>query len=80
MECMQQRQGCKRQARVEFVEALKFATKAKKLCADVVNITHVITICEVHNAAKKKLSATDLDWYAILQIEGLATKKCSTIS
>ncbi|KAG5004288.1 hypothetical protein JHK84_028556 [Glycine max] len=61
-----------RMQRGEFVEALKFATKAKKLCADVVNITHVITICEVHNAAKKKLSATDLDWYAILQIEGLA--------
>jgi len=56
----------------EFVEALRLATKAKRLYADVENITQILTICEVHNAANKKVSATDMDWYAILQIERLA--------
>ncbi|KAG4910443.1 hypothetical protein JHK87_056559 [Glycine soja] len=31
----------------------------------------ILTICEVHNAAQKKLS-NERDWYAILQIERLA--------
>ncbi|KAK7356027.1 hypothetical protein VNO80_15293 [Phaseolus coccineus] len=61
-----------RMQRGEFVEALRFATKAKKLYADVENITQILTVCEVHNAAHKKVSATDMDWYAILQIERLA--------
>ncbi|KAK7356026.1 hypothetical protein VNO80_15292 [Phaseolus coccineus] len=61
-----------RMQRGEFQEALKFATKAKNLYADVGNISHVLAICEVHNAAKRKLSTSDMDWYAILQIERLA--------
>ncbi|TKY52174.1 DnaJ-like subfamily B member 12 [Spatholobus suberectus] len=61
-----------RMQRGEFVEALKFATKAKKLYADVENITQILTICEVHSAAMKKFCGSDMDWYAILQIEGLA--------
>ncbi|CAJ1976187.1 unnamed protein product [Sphenostylis stenocarpa] len=62
-----------RMQRGEFVEALRFAAKAKKLYADVENITQILTVCEVHNAAHKKLSASaDMDWYAILQIEKLA--------
>ncbi|WVY97119.1 hypothetical protein V8G54_029270 [Vigna mungo] len=56
----------------KFQEALKFATKAKNLYADVGNISHVLTICEVHNAAQRKLSPSEMDWYAILQIERLA--------
>ncbi|XP_047155876.1 uncharacterized protein LOC124826947 [Vigna umbellata] len=56
----------------DFVDALRLATKAKKLYADVENITQILTICEVHNAANKKVSATDMDWYAILQIERFA--------
>jgi len=61
-----------RMQRGEFQEALKFATKAKNLYAGVANISHILTICEVHNAAKRKLSPCDMDWYAILQIERLA--------
>ncbi|CAJ1976189.1 unnamed protein product [Sphenostylis stenocarpa] len=61
-----------RMQRGEFLEALKFASKAKNLYADVGNISHVLTICEVHNAAQKQLSPSDMDWYAILQIERLA--------
>ncbi|RDX96406.1 DnaJ-like subfamily B member 12, partial [Mucuna pruriens] len=61
-----------RMQRGEFVEALKFATKAKKLYADVEFITQILTICEVHNAAQKNVSGSDMDWYAILQTERLA--------
>jgi len=61
-----------RMQRGEFVEALRFANKAKKLYAEVENITQILTICEVHNAAQKKVSATDMDWYEILQVERLA--------
>ncbi|KAK7344210.1 hypothetical protein VNO77_13564 [Canavalia gladiata] len=56
----------------EFVEALTFATKAKKLYADVENIAQILTVCQVHNAAQNKISGSDMDWYAILQTEGLA--------
>ncbi|KAK7391954.1 hypothetical protein VNO78_20378 [Psophocarpus tetragonolobus] len=56
----------------EFVDALKFANKAKKLYPLVESITQILTICEVHNAAQKKLSTSHMDWYAILQIERLA--------
>ncbi|KHN20189.1 meiotically up-regulated gene 184 protein-like [Glycine soja] len=61
-----------RMQRGEFAEALRFATKAKRLYADVENIAQIITVCEVHIAAQKKLSGCDMDWYAILQIERLA--------
>ncbi|KAG4983467.1 hypothetical protein JHK87_028216 [Glycine soja] len=54
-----------RTQRGEFVEALKFATKAK-------NIPQIITVCEVHIPAQKNLSGSEMDWYAILQIERLA--------
>ncbi|XP_020205050.1 LOW QUALITY PROTEIN: meiotically up-regulated gene 184 protein-like [Cajanus cajan] len=61
-----------RMQRGEFVEAIRFAAKAKKLYSEVENITQILTICEVHIAAQKKVSASDMDWYAILQIERLA--------
>ncbi|KAL2325453.1 hypothetical protein Fmac_024511 [Flemingia macrophylla] len=61
-----------RMQRGDFVEALKFATKAKKLYSGVENITQIFTICEVHNAAQRKLSAFDMDWYAILQVQSFA--------
>ncbi|AES61295.2 hypothetical protein MtrunA17_Chr1g0191291 [Medicago truncatula] len=44
----------------EFVEALKFANKAKKLYADVENIAQILTVCEVHNAALNKLSMSEI--------------------
>ncbi|XP_019452238.1 PREDICTED: uncharacterized protein LOC109354295 [Lupinus angustifolius] len=53
----------------DFVEALKFAVKAKKLYADVENIAKILTVCEVHSAAQNKLSGSGMDWYGILQAE-----------
>jgi curved DNA-binding protein CbpA len=61
-----------RMQRGQFVEALKFANKAKKLYADVDNIAQILTICEVHIAALKKLSCSEMDWYQILQTERLS--------
>ncbi|XP_061347361.1 uncharacterized protein LOC133292888 [Gastrolobium bilobum] len=62
----------RRMQKGEFVEALMFATMAKRLYADVENIAQILTVCEVHNAAKNKLFGSDMDWYRILQTEGLA--------
>jgi len=56
----------------EFVEALKFANKAKKLYADAENIAQILAVCEVHNAALNKLSMSEMDWYGILQAESLS--------
>ncbi|KAK4256970.1 hypothetical protein QN277_006623 [Acacia crassicarpa] len=56
----------------DFVGALKFATRAQKLFPEIENIVHILTVCEVHCAAQKKLSGSEMDWYGILQIEQLA--------
>ncbi|GAU21398.1 hypothetical protein TSUD_32270 [Trifolium subterraneum] len=61
-----------RMQRGQFVEALKFANKAKKLCADVDDIAQILAICEVHIAALNKLSSSEMDWYQILQTERLS--------
>ncbi|KAL2325455.1 hypothetical protein Fmac_024513 [Flemingia macrophylla] len=61
-----------RMQRGDFVEALKFATKAKKLYPEVENIPQIVAICDVHVAAQKKVSQSDMDWYAILQVERFA--------
>ncbi|KAK2456438.1 hypothetical protein QL285_003805 [Trifolium repens] len=61
-----------RMQRGQFVEALKFANKAKKLYADVDNISQILAICEVHIAALNKLSSSEMDWYRILQTERLS--------
>lgn len=51
----------------DFEAALKFATKAQKLFPDTQNIVQILAVCEVHCAAQKKHSGSDLDWYGILQ-------------
>ena len=56
----------------DFVGALKFAMKAKKLFPDTENIVQVLTVCEVHCAAQHKLPGSEMDWYAILQADRLA--------
>jgi len=61
-----------RMQRGEFVEVLKFDTKAKKLYADVENIAQILAICEVHNAALNKLSRCEK---GILQTERLSMEK-----
>ena len=55
--------------RGESVDALKFAKKAKNLYAGVENIAQVLAVCEVHNAALKKLFMFEMDCYGILQTE-----------
>ncbi|WJX19452.1 hypothetical protein P8452_09144 [Trifolium repens] len=61
-----------RMQRGQFVEALKFANKAKKLYAEVDNIAQILAICEVNIAASNKLSSSEMDWYRILQTERLS--------
>lgn len=56
----------------DFVGALKCATRAQKLFPEIENIVHILTVCEVHCAAQKKLSGSEMDWYGILQTEQLA--------
>ena len=58
--------------RGEFVDALKFANKAKRLYADIENIAQILAVCEVRNAALNKLSKSDMDWYGVLQTEKLS--------
>nr|KYP37731.1 DnaJ isogeny subfamily B member 12 [Cajanus cajan] len=53
----------------DFEGALKFATKAQRLFPDIQNIVQIITVCEVHCAAQKKHSGSDMDWYGILQTD-----------
>ncbi|GAU21403.1 hypothetical protein TSUD_32320 [Trifolium subterraneum] len=64
-----------RMQRGQFVEALKFANKAKKMYADVDNIAQILAICEVHIAALNKLSSSEMDWYRILQTERLSKEE-----
>lgn len=61
-----------RMQRGEYVEALKFAIKAKKLYPDIENIAQILAVCEVHSAALNKLSRAEMDWYGILQTEKLS--------
>ncbi|KAL5068679.1 hypothetical protein RYX36_019566 [Vicia faba] len=56
----------------EYVEALKFANKAKRLYPDVENIAQILAVCEVHSAALNKLYRAEMDWYGILQTEKLS--------
>ncbi|KAE9615984.1 putative DnaJ domain-containing protein [Lupinus albus] len=62
---------CKMQSG-DFVGALKFASKAKRLFPDIQNIVQIITVCEVHCAAQNKVFGSDMDWYGILQTEQVA--------
>lgn len=49
--------------------ALKIAQKAQRLFPELENITQILTVCNVHCSAEKKLNALDMDWYGILQIQ-----------
>ncbi|RDX79090.1 DnaJ-like subfamily B member 12, partial [Mucuna pruriens] len=56
----------------DFEGALKFATKAQRLFPEIQNIVQIFAVCEVHCAAQKKHSGSDMDWYGILQTHRLA--------
>ncbi|XP_040996237.1 uncharacterized protein LOC121242447 [Juglans microcarpa x Juglans regia] len=56
----------------DFEGARRVALKAQHLCSDLENISQMLTVCDVHCAADKKLFGNETDWYAILQIEQTA--------
>ncbi|XP_014518550.1 uncharacterized protein LOC106775846 [Vigna radiata var. radiata] len=53
----------------DYEGGLKFATKAQRLFPDIQNIVQILAVCEVHCAAQKKPSGSDMDWYGILQTQ-----------
>ncbi|XP_072954171.1 uncharacterized protein [Typha angustifolia] len=55
----------------DFVAAQKIALKAQQLFPDLDNISHMLTVCEVHCAAGLKVNG-ETDWYGILQVEATA--------
>ncbi|CAL0311246.1 unnamed protein product [Lupinus luteus] len=61
----------------DFVEALKFALKAKKLFPETQNIVQIITVYEVHTASQNKPFGSEMDWYGILQTETISTRYSS---
>ncbi|GFQ05276.1 Dnaj homolog subfamily b member 12 [Phtheirospermum japonicum] len=56
----------------DFDGARKFALIAQNLCPELENITHLLSICNVHCSAQKKIFAAEKDWYSILQVEKMA--------
>ncbi|XVE90157.1 hypothetical protein DITRI_Ditri20bG0055400 [Diplodiscus trichospermus] len=53
----------------DFEGAKKFALKAQKLFPELENISQLLTVCDVHFYAKRKLYGSEMDWYGILQVE-----------
>lgn len=53
----------------DFSGAFKVAVKAEKLFQGLENISQMITVCDVHCAAEKRLFGDELDWYAILKVK-----------
>ncbi|KAF5790680.1 putative DnaJ domain, Chaperone J-domain superfamily [Helianthus annuus] len=56
----------------DFEGARKFALKAKQLYPELDNISQLITVCDVHCAAQKKIYGAGKDLYGILQVENVA--------
>uniref|UniRef100_A0ACD6ACJ8 Uncharacterized protein n=1 Tax=Avena sativa TaxID=4498 RepID=A0ACD6ACJ8_AVESA len=55
----------------DFLGARRIALKAQTLFPELENIRELLTVCEVHCSAVKKINE-DLDWYRILQVEPTA--------
>ncbi|XVF42546.1 hypothetical protein PTKIN_Ptkin01aG0372100 [Pterospermum kingtungense] len=53
----------------DFEDAKKFALKAQNLYPQLENISQLLTVCDVHFCAKRKVHGSEMDWYGILQIE-----------
>lgn len=60
----------------DYPGALEVAVKARKLALqlfqDMKKISQMITVCDIHCAADKKLFGDDMDWYAILKVKPTA--------
>ncbi|KAJ0237050.1 DNAJ heat shock N-terminal domain-containing protein [Hirschfeldia incana] len=52
----------------DFVGAHKLIMKAQRLFPELEDIQKMITVCDVHSAADKKIKGLD-DWYGILQVQ-----------
>ncbi|OWM62974.1 uncharacterized protein LOC116214052 [Punica granatum] len=55
----------------DFSGALRLAQRAQRLFPELENISQLLTVCEVHCSAEKRLGS-EQDWYGILQIEKFA--------
>ncbi|KAL0426846.1 UNVERIFIED_CONTAM: Chaperone protein dnaJ 49 [Sesamum latifolium] len=56
----------------DFEGARKVALKAQSLYPELENIAQLLSICDVHCSAQKRMLGSEKDWYAILQVESLA--------
>ncbi|KAI3447161.1 hypothetical protein Pfo_003826 [Paulownia fortunei] len=56
----------------DFEGARKIALKAQNLYPELENITQLLSICDVHCSAQKRMLGAEKDWYGILQVEKLA--------
>ncbi|KAL6989599.1 hypothetical protein U1Q18_015352 [Sarracenia purpurea var. burkii] len=56
----------------DFEGARKIAQKAQQLFPELDNIYQLLTVCDVHCSARKKICGSEMDWYGILQVERLA--------
>ncbi|KAK9137021.1 hypothetical protein Sjap_007615 [Stephania japonica] len=56
----------------DFLGARKVAIRAQQLYPDLDNISQMLSVCDVHCSAEKKVLGVEMNWYAILQIEQTA--------
>ncbi|MCL7032792.1 hypothetical protein MKW94_022632 [Papaver nudicaule] len=56
----------------DYVGARTMVIKAQKLYPSRDNYSQMLTVCEVHCSAERKVVGSDPDWYGILQIEQTA--------
>ncbi|CAI9118695.1 OLC1v1020295C1 [Oldenlandia corymbosa var. corymbosa] len=62
----------KKMEKKDFQGAKKMAVKAQQLYPDLLNISQMILVCEVHCASQSKRYGNEIDWYGVLQIEPTA--------
>lgn len=56
----------------DFLGARKIAFKAQQLYPELENVSQMITVCDVHCSAEKKVHGNEMDWYGILKIDSTA--------
>ncbi|XP_056174660.1 uncharacterized protein LOC115694584 [Syzygium oleosum] len=52
-----------------FAEALRLAQKAQRLFPELENLSQMLAVCEIHCSAQTRVSGSEHDWYAIIQVE-----------
>ncbi|XP_071713743.1 uncharacterized protein [Rutidosis leptorrhynchoides] len=56
----------------DFEGARRIALKAKQLFPELDNISQLVTVCDIHCSAQKKIYGAEKDLYGILQVEKVA--------